>query len=60
MSKKNLERYKIDQNFRLVIFGGSFLLVLVLALVQSPYATQAFYLLAGLIGGSSLQSRIGN
>ncbi len=57
MRKGELEKYKIDQRVKLVVFSSSLLVAFLLALAQSAYTGEAFALLAGLLGGSALQNR---
>lgn len=57
MKKHEFDKYRLDQQNKLIIFSLGLVVALVLALFNSAYAGEAFALLAGLITGNAFQPK---
>ena len=58
MNKRDMEKHQFDEKIKLMVFLAGLFVALVLALFNSPYAGEAFALLAGLVGGNALQGKV--
>ena len=58
MTQRDLQKHQIDMRYRFAFYSIGLAVALILALVGSQYAGEAFALLGGFIGGDALGNRI--
>lgn len=58
MTGRDLQKHKIDMQYRLAFYSIGLMVALILALVGSSYAGEAFALVGGFIGGGILEGKV--